>query len=418
MRIILLAAGKGERLWPLTSSRPKPLIPVLCKPLLEWHLDGLRESLGTIDLTVVIGYKGEMIEDRLRSLGLSRYETVVQNPPIGTGDAVRTALMKTGLQDDYVFVYYSDVFIYPQLIREVIEKLVNKRPSILGVRVRDVSQLGELLVNNDGELIGVREKTGESRPGIVNGGLMVLPSDELYYALSRIKLSPRGEYELTDALTILADKLDINVVTINEDDWSDVGTPWGYLEINRQVLGRICGDKEDCIIGERFLEQKGSICIEGRVYLGGVVEVGPFTHLRGDNILCGNNKVGFSTQLKSSVVLEGAKLPHLNYVGDSIIGRNVNMGAGAITANLRHDEKPVKSTLRGKLVSTGMKKLGSIIGDEARIGINVSILPGVKIGYKAWISSGCIINQDIPDFSLVRCRHEIEIVKREAENED
>jgi bifunctional UDP-N-acetylglucosamine pyrophosphorylase/glucosamine-1-phosphate N-acetyltransferase len=418
MRIILLAAGRGERLWPLTSSRPKPLIPILCKPLLDWHLDAIRESLGESDLTLVIGYKGEMIESRLRELRVNKYELVVQDPPMGTGDAVRKALMKTGVQDEYVFLYYSDVFIYPQLLRWVIEKLVSERPSILGVRVSDVSQLGELLVSSDDRLLGVREKTGETRPGVVNGGLMVLQSDELSDALSRIGLSPRGEYELTDALTMLADKLDINVVKIGEDDWSDIGTPWGYLEINRRVLGRMCGDKEECIFNEGFLEQRGSNCIEGRAYIGGPVEIGPFAHLRGDNVLCGNNKVGFSTQLKSSVVLEGAKLPHLNYVGDSVVGSKVNMGAGAITANLRHDEKHIKSMLKGKLVSTGMKKLGSIIGDEARIGINASLLPGVKIGYRAWIGSGCIVDRDVPDYSLVKCRQEIEIEKREADNED
>src|SRR5260370_35947980 len=91
-----------------------------------------------------------------------------------------------------------------------------------------------------------------------------------------------------------------------------------------------------------------------------------------------------------------ARIPHLPYVGDSIMGEDCSLGAGTITANLRFDEADVKSKVRGSWVSTGRKKLGAILGDGVRTGINVSIFPGVKVGRASWIGPGAIVDRDVP----------------------
>lgn len=415
--MILLAAGRGERLWPLTSNKPKSLLPILCKPLLHWHLETLSE-FDNGHISIVIGYMSEKIKDSLKNNQHQDVELIFQETPIGTADAVKKVFEQTNKTDEYVLVAYSDIFIQPPVVSSIMNELKKNKPSILGVRVSDVSQLGELVVSKENKLLSIKEKPGERRPGIINGGLMILPTEELINALTKVKLSARGEYELTDALSSLANIMDINVITVSEKDWSDVGTPWNYLETNRLTLRNVCGDKKECILGEKYLEPRGDYYIEDRVFIGGLVEIGPYAHLRGDNILCGDNKIGFSTQVKSSLFLHGARAPHLNYVGDSVLGCNVNLGAGAITANLRHDEKPIKSMLKGILISTGMRKLGAIIGDEVKVGINVSILPGVKIGFKAWINSGCIIDRDVPDYSIVNCKQTHELISREAKNEE
>jgi len=403
----VLAAGKGERLWPLTSNKPKALLPILCRPLIEWHLEILRESVAS--LTVVVGHMGEMVASALEPIRVSGLQLAYQNPPMGTGDAVKKALEQSEPDSEYAVILYSDVFVAPPLMRELLSKLIKERPAVLGVSVSDVSELGELVLDREGKLVAVREKTGESRPGVVNGGVMVLPLRELEEALSKLELSKRGEYELTDALSLISREVDVAVVKTDGERWIDVGTPWNYLEANRRALSFTCNGKEDCIVGERNIEKRGEAVIEGRAYVGGEVEIGPFSHLRGDNVLCGDNKIGFCTQVKSSVLLRGARAPHLNYIGDSVVGSAVNFGAGAVTANLRHDGMPVKSLLRGKMVSTGLRKLGAIVGDEAKIGINASLLPGVKIGYKSWVGSGCIIDRDIPDFTVVKCKQELRI---------
>jgi bifunctional N-acetylglucosamine-1-phosphate-uridyltransferase/glucosamine-1-phosphate-acetyltransferase GlmU-like protein len=107
-------------------------------------------------------------------------------------------------------------------------------------------------------------------------------------------------------------------------------------------------------------------------------------------------KVGTGCEVKNSIVMSNTRIPHLSYVGDSILGEDCSLGAGTITANLRFDEAEVKSKVRGSWVNRGRKKLGAILGDGVRTGINVSIFPGVKIGRGSWIGPGAIVDGDIP----------------------
>ncbi len=93
--------------------------------------------------------------------------------------------------------------------------------------------------------------------------------------------------------------------------------------------------------------------------------------------------------------MEDSKIPHLSYVGDSVICEDVNLGAGTLVANLRFDENHVKMRIKGKLEDSGRKKLGTVIGGHSRIGINVTILPGVKIGSYARIYPGAVVNRDV-----------------------
>jgi len=94
-------------------------------------------------------------------------------------------------------------------------------------------------------------------------------------------------------------------------------------------------------------------------------------------------------------------IPHLSYVGDSIIGERCNLGAGTITANLRFDHKNVKMTVKDKRVDTGHRKLGMMMGDDCQTGVNVSFHPGVKVGAGAWIAPGVTVDKDVPEGVLL-----------------
>ncbi|TMI51497.1 hypothetical protein E6H13_08640 [Candidatus Bathyarchaeota archaeon] len=100
--------------------------------------------------------------------------------------------------------------------------------------------------------------------------------------------------------------------------------------------------------------------------------------------------------------MDEAKVPHLNYVGDSILGHGVSLGAGTLTANLKFNDSNVESRVKGKFVDSGQRKLGAIIGDAVKTGINVSIYPGVKIGADAWIGPGAIVRTDVPSKARVK----------------
>ena len=415
VKVVLLAAGKGERLWPLTTTRPKPALPVLGKPLLLWHLEALVEA-GISEAVIVVHYMADEIKRLVSSYGF-KARFVFQNKPLGTGDAVKHAIEEE--HADRTIIVYSDIFMEKDLLKQTLRKSLS-RNLIAGARVNDVRRFGVMEVEN-GVLKEIKEKPQTEKPGLVFAGILSVDSQELCKALGETGLSPRGEYELTDTINKIARKLEIEVVEVPGKYWADVGTPWEYLKLNKDLLVRECEKRglepNDCILLGKNVTIREPVALEPPLYIGDNVTVGPFVNLRGPTIVCGNSKIGFSSQVKESVILEGAKIPHLNYVGDSVIGEHSNLGAGTITANLRHDEKPVRTMVKGELVSTALRKFGTVIGGYAKTGVNTSILPGVKIGAGAWIGAGCIVDRDVPDYAILRCLQERTLVQRELGNE-
>jgi bifunctional UDP-N-acetylglucosamine pyrophosphorylase/glucosamine-1-phosphate N-acetyltransferase len=147
---------------------------------------------------------------------------------------------------------------------------------------------------------------------------------------------------------------------------------------------------------------KSGSYIEGPVYVGEGAVVGPNAYLRPGTSLGKGVKVGAGCEVKNSIVMDEAKVPHLCYVGDSVLGNGASLGAGTITANLKFNDSNVESRVKGRLVDSGQRKLGVIFGDGAKTGINVSIYPGVKIGADAWIGPGATIKSDVASKGRVR----------------
>lgn len=125
--------------------------------------------------------------------------------------------------------------------------------------------------------------------------------------------------------------------------------------------------------------------------------------MRPYTVILAGARVGFASEVKASILMEDARAPHLNYVGDSILGEHVNLGAGTVTANLRFDGATIKMTVKGVRVDTGLRKLGAIVGGHAQTGINVSIMPGVKIGSYALVYPGCVVYRDVPRGGVLKC---------------
>ena len=123
--------------------------------------------------------------------------------------------------------------------------------------------------------------------------------------------------------------------------------------------------------------------------------IGPNAFLRPYTCIGDNCKVGQAVEIKNSIIMEGTYVPHLSYVGDSVIGRNVNFGAGAITANLRHDDRTILVNVKGDPLDSGRRKLGALVGDNVKFGSNVVVNPGKKIGAGALVWPGVVINKDI-----------------------
>ncbi|MEB3816506.1 MAG: nucleotidyl transferase, partial [Desulfurococcales archaeon] len=281
--------------------------------------------------------------------------------------------------------------------------------------VADASQYGVAIVDDDGVVRGFVEKPQPDKApsNLALAGIYAIPSEYLKH-LKSLRPSPRGELELTDLLNLMASEGGLNYITVREGPWRDVGRPWDYLlatrdALERELTARVEGEVHPTAIlsGPVYVARGAYVgpftVIEGPAYIGEDAKVGPSAHVRPYTALLRGVKVGFSVEVKASILLEAAKAPHLNYVGDSIIGEGVNLGAGTITANLRFDHKNVKMTVKGRRMDTGLRKLGAVIGGYAQTGINVSIMPGVKIGSYAWIWPGCVVWRDVASGERYRC---------------
>lgn len=408
MEAFILAAGEGVRLRPLTETRPKPLMPILGETLICRTLRIVSRHASSVGVVVSPGSK-RLVEEALEGCRTgARVRLLVQGRALGTGDAVRIALSEAGRGD--VLIVYGDLY----LGEETIEPIARARPpAILSVWADDASQYG-LVRERGGMLVGIAEKSGGS--GYVFAGVMKLSRDHLEYFES-LKPSPRGELEATDGLASIASREDVEVVKLEGGArWRDVGRPWDLLIANRMELETIRAPRIEgevsgtAVVRGPVIVEEGAVIgdfsvVEGPAYIGRGAVVGPNSHVRKYSVLLEGARVGFASEVKASILMEGSRAPHMNYVGDSIIGERVNLGAGSVTANLRFDRGSVKMCIKGSRVDTGLRKLGAVIGGEAQIGINVSILPGIKIGSKAWVGPGCIVDRDVASGEKVICRN-------------
>ena len=406
MKAVVLAAGRGERLWPLTEDTPKPLLPVANKSILERTTESLVRA-GIRQIILVVGFRSDRIHDRLgkgEAIG-AELKYVKQKAAKGTADALGTCSKELQGEDRFL-VLYGDDYYETSVPRTFLAKAGQNKGVTMGTaNVQDASRFGKIQSKRD-LVTEIQEKTSKAEPGRVNAGIYLM-DQSIFPAIRKTKRSIRGELELTDAVRILIKEgAQVQTHPLGSRRWLGISYPWDMLEANQWILesekfaSRGTMEKGVHLSGSVVLEEgsvvKAGSYLEGPVHVGKRCHVGPNSYLRPYSTLGDEVKVGAGCEVKNSIVMRNTRIPHLSYVGDSVIGEDCSLGAGTITANLRFDEAEVKSRVRGSWVNSGRKKLGAILGDGVRTGINVSIFPGVKIGRGSWIGPGAIVDGDIP----------------------
>lgn len=202
--------------------------------------------------------------------------------------------------------------------------------------------------------------------------------------------------------------------------WSLLGAPLeralGALP-SEAIEIRLSGDFH--LSGDRIAIGRGTrihpgAVIEGPVRIGRDVEIRPGAYLRGGVWLGDGCIVGANTEVKCAILLPGARAPHLNYVGDSILGSEVNLGAGTILSNFRHDGREVRIAASGRSLRTGRRKLGAVLGDGVATGCNCVLHPGVVVGRDTHVYPGVQLRSGIyPQGSIVKLRQELDVIPRE-----
>jgi UDP-N-acetylglucosamine diphosphorylase/glucosamine-1-phosphate N-acetyltransferase len=400
LKAIILAAGEGNRMRPLTYTRPKVMLPIANKPILEHLLIEARKA-GIREFIFVTGYHDEQVCDYFGSgdkWGVN-IDYCTQRRQIGTADALK---MVKRVVDGNFLVINGDILVDQEGINGLTDKS-NNTMSI--VKVKDTRDLGVVEVSK-GKVVRIHEKAEKPPSHMANAGLYLFTPD-IFDAISRTSKSPRGEYEVTDSLQLMIGKgYHISYQEISY--WLDLTYPWHLLTANESLLAGVesqnLGKIEDNVvmkgvisIGKDTVVRSGSYLV-GPAVIGQACEIGPNCYIRPYTSIGDNCHIGNAVEVKNSIIMRGSKIPHHNYVGDSIIGEECNLGAGTKIANLRLDKKAI---MVGS-IDTKRHKLGAIIGDKVETGINVSINVGSMIGNNTHIGPGAIVSGVIsPDSKIL-----------------
>ncbi|MFH0816706.1 MAG: bifunctional sugar-1-phosphate nucleotidylyltransferase/acetyltransferase [Methanobacteriota archaeon] len=407
MKGYIMAAGDGTRMRPLTANTSKALLPVAGKPFLEHSIQAMKEN-GIEEICILTGWGGREIRELLGDGGRMgvRLRYVEQEKRLGTAHAI--GMVRDVMKEDFVALN-GDILVSAKTIRGLIDAAVQSGKSAMTLtRVPNPSQFGVVEVEN-GMVKKIHEKPKVPPSDLVNAGAYYF-KPEVFGAISKTGLSSRGEYELTDSLEMMAGAGGV-ATFVSSEEWIDVGRPWDLLRANhilmKGMVPKVEGDVEErATLKGPVSVGKGSVVRNGAYILGPVIigegcDIGPNCFIRPSTYVGDGCKVGNGCEVKNTIVMAGSHVPHLNYVGDSVIGHRCNLGAGTKVANLRLDGSNIKVTLKGERVDTGLRKLGVIMGDDVKTGINASFDVGSIIGEESYVGPGALVSGYIAPRSRV-----------------
>lgn len=420
MKAIILTAGEGTRMRPLTVTKPKTMLQVGGKPILQYNVESLRDA-GINDITMVVGYREEVIKNHFKDgsdYGVN-INYVTQEERLGTAHAIGST--RDCINGKFI-ILNGDIIINPVLIEDLIKKYQseNARSVLVLTEVDDPSSFGVVEIDGD-KIINIIEKPapGEAPSNLINAGIYLF-DDQIFKAIDITGKSQRGEYEITDSLQIQMENGEKVLGLRSKNNWIDIGRPWELLDVNEHFLKDlktdIQGEVENgatihgpVFVGKNSIIRSGCYII-GPVYIGENCDIGPNTFLRKHTSIGNNVSVGNAVEIKNSIIMDNTNVNHLTYVGDSIIGSKCNIAAGTNIANLRFDDGTVKINVKGDKIDSGRRKMGVVFGDGVKTGINSSFNPGVKVGVNSRIGAGAIVSKDLESNKVLIPRQEHDII--------
>ena len=427
LSIIILAAGQGTR---MHSSLPKVLQPLAGWPLLQ-HVVNCSKAAGASDICVVYGFGGDAVREAFSGQGL---RWALQNEQLGTGHAVQQGMPETP-QQNRVLVLFGDVpLLRPATLRRLIDQCGDDEVAVLTVDVDEPFGYGRIL-RQHGRVVGIAEEGDASdeqkKITEINTGVSCYPGRLLKGWLENLgNDNSQGEYYLTDVLGMAAaDGVTVHgvkaegreeVMGINDKKQLAqaeralqkrlveelMASGVGFADPSRvDIRGKLTCGKDvfidvnavfegEVTLGDNVTIESNNLIRDSRIGDGTLIhsnchiegsmtgddcEIGPFSRMRPGAELASKVKVGNFVEIKKSTVDDGSKINHLTYIGDTRIGKGVNVGAGTITCNY-----------------DGANKYQTIIGDNAFIGSGVELVAPVEIEPGATIGAGSTISKLAP----------------------
>jgi bifunctional UDP-N-acetylglucosamine pyrophosphorylase/glucosamine-1-phosphate N-acetyltransferase len=425
MKAVILAAGEGTRLKPITLNRPKPLIRINGKTILE-HTISILKNLEITEIIVITNYREKDIKEYFNDGKKHGVKIQYKKQEKINGTAFAVNLVEPIIEDDFILIY-GDLLFNSAVIKKIINLFKTKNAdAVLAVTpVDNPEKYGIVELDKEKRIKKIIEKPKNNiSSNLANTGIYVLTKD-IFKKIKKIKKSKRGEYELTDAIKLMInEKKKVIAELIEKENWIDIANPWDLLEANSWILQKqkrkIYGTIEEGahIIGSVTISKNTRIrsgaYIEGPAFIDEDTEIGPNCYIRPYTSIGKKVRIGNAVEIKNSIIMDKTHVGHLSYVGDSIICERCNLGAGTIIANYRFDSKSVKMKVKNKIINTKRRKLGAILGDDVKTGIHAVLLPGVKVGNKSWIGVKYIVDRDIAENTCTTIQQKKEKNKKSA----
>jgi UDP-N-acetylglucosamine diphosphorylase / glucose-1-phosphate thymidylyltransferase / UDP-N-acetylgalactosamine diphosphorylase / glucosamine-1-phosphate N-acetyltransferase / galactosamine-1-phosphate N-acetyltransferase len=386
MKAVILAAGKGSKLNPFSNTRPIPMISVAGKALLDNSLFQLKKA-GINDVYIIVGHHKEMIQDFVAEKSDSgmNIHCLEQKNNGGIGDAVLTVKEKIS-PGEYFLLIYGDTLTDENIYSKTQQSFHSFKCPVASICLPPSNEsFGNVFLNAQMKINKIVEKPkGNNFGNYVLSGIFVLP--ESFFGLLE-----KNKRSMEKALKALVQEGEL-MASMWENEWLDIVYPWEILKANRIILDSWSESSiAKSAIMESNVTMQGVVNIEeGVVVKAGAVLEGPCSIGKGSYIgnnslirsytSLGNNcSIGYGVELKNCVVLDNSGIGRLSFVGDSVIGENVDIGAGCMTVNRNLDWEKVQIKNGKSVLPSGLKKLGAFIGDNVIVGAGNTIQPGTVI---------------------------------------
>jgi NDP-sugar pyrophosphorylase family protein len=404
VKAIFLCGGRGKRMFPIAED--KFLLDFLGKSLLEHQIEVAREA--SLSHFVIIGNPENIakIKQITKKIPGIKVNFALQKKSLGIADALKSA--EPFLRGQLLVINPNDVFsssAYNKIIAAA--KKTSVSSYILGYQVQKYFPGGYLQVNSRNELLHIVEKPnpGKEPSNLVN--ILIHchnnPKELLRY-IEAVRTTRDDVYERAlDNMVKAGHK--IKVVPYN-DFWAPIKYPWHIFKVMEYFLNNAqpyiassarISDKatiEGKVILSHNVKVLENAVIRGPVYIGANSIIGNNALVRDYTHIGANSVIGYSTEVKHSYIGDNCWF-HSNYIGDSIVDDDCSLGAGTVLANFRLDEGNIQIEVGDSLVDTGYDKLGAIVGRGCRIGVNASLMPGVRVGPDSFVGPQVCLHQDL-----------------------
>ncbi|MHA1916987.1 MAG: bifunctional sugar-1-phosphate nucleotidylyltransferase/acetyltransferase [Candidatus Ranarchaeia archaeon] len=430
MKGLVLTAGRGSRLGVLTKTRSKSMIPIAGKPIIQYTIENLRDA-GILEIIIVVGKYSEQIKDFLgngHDFGVNIEYIEQKSDTYGVGEAILSAKKLLNKEESFL-LYHPDTLSKKTIIERTVNNWKKLKADLsIAVKLVDFPQYyGVVEIDSESNVKRYVEKPAEgvSKSHYANAGVFIGNLEFLSI------LEEERVFEKT--LQKCIEKGLVIKASVWEKEWVELTYPWDILSANKFIITKLLDEGS-------FIHKSAKISplakLSGLIYIGKNVQVLAGTTIKGpcfidDNSFIGSNvlirgvtsigkqaTIGHAVEVKNSVIFDKVQIGRLSFVGDSVIGQHVELGAGSQAWNTTSDRSPIYISINGEKTKVPLQKFGVVMGDNSILGINVSLYPGIFIGQNSTIEPGVVIKENVPPNSNVILKQQLKIEKSNIKKEE